>query len=119
MNITKLFLTVLGICLLNLNLQSVHASGAYVPPSGGSSLADYNKGKALFNGRTKIGDLPSCKSCHKNKQKLQRKKLKKILADLNSVIVNCDIHTSCYKETLNAQQLSLLVSYIVKRYRLK
>lgn len=119
MNITKLSLTLLGVCLLSLSLQSVHASGAYVPPAGGASTADYNKGKALFNGRTKIGNLPACNSCHKSKQKLKRKKLKKIITELNSVIINCDIHTKCYKDALNDQQLSLLVSYMVKRFRLK
>jgi len=119
MDIAKPAIIVLGICLFSLAMQGVHASGAYVPSGGSASTADYNKGKALYNGRTKIGELPSCKSCHKGKQKLDRKKLKGILADMNSVILSCDIHTNCYKGSLDQQQVSQLVSYIVKRFRLK
>jgi len=119
MNIAKLTTTAMSIILLSFVLQSVHASGAYVPSSGSASTADYNKGKALYNGRTKIANLPSCKSCHTGKQKLDRKKLKDILANMNSVILSCDVHTNCYKDTLDQQQVSQLVGYIVKRFRLK
>lgn len=118
MNMTKLTIVAIAASFLSLSLQHVFASGAYVTNSGGARTGDYNIGKSIFNGRAKIGGYPSCKSCHKGKEKLKRKKLKVIKNTLKTVILDCDNHAQCYKDTLNEPQISQLVNYIIKRFRL-
>lgn len=105
--------------LLLMTPFSLYASGAYTPGSSSSNNSkDYNKGKAIFNGRTNLGDLPACKSCHASTNRFQRGRLKQIKSEIADKIISCEIHQSCYQSVVTEQQIGQIVSYIIKRYRL-
>ncbi len=105
--------------LLLLTPFSLFASGAYTPSSSSTnSGADYNKGKAIFNGRSNIGDLAACKSCHASKNRFKRGRLKEIQSQLADKIISCEIHQPCYQDVVTKQQIDQLVNYITRRYRL-
>ncbi len=104
--------------LLLMTPLSLCASGAYMPGFSSTGSADYNKGKAIFNGRSKIGDMPACKSCHASKNRFQRGRLKEIKSQIADKIISCDIHQACYQLVVTKQQVEQLVNYITRRYRL-
>lgn len=98
----------------------LHASGAYTPSNSAKNNGiDYNKGKAIFNGRSKIGNMAACKSCHASKNRFKRGRLKEIQSQIADKIISCEVHQACYQNIVSEQQIEQLVNYITTRYRLK
>jgi len=98
--------------LLFLASSSVQASGAFSPFSGGYGSEQFNKGKAIYSGRT--GNI-GCVTCHK---KFKRSKLRKLEVGVAEIVSNCDRHKPCY-ESLNSDQRVSLNAYFNRRYHLK
>ena len=82
------------------------------------SSIDYNKGKAIFNGRVKLGQMQACNTCHGSNNRLQRRRLKAIKPQIHEKIISCAIHQPCYQQSVTKEQIEQLVNYIVTRYRL-
>ena len=110
----KLAILVVGLAYSHVTL----ASGAFNPPGVRAPSPDYAKGKAIFNGGTKIGDSPACKSCHTGKYRLKRGPLKGLGANLSTHVTTCSSHKPCYEGKLSEDQLKAITVYLQTRYRL-
>lgn len=104
----------LGLTLTGL----ANASGAFSPPGVGAPSPEYAKGKALFNGGTKIDGAQSCKDCHSGSDRLRRGPLKGLGTGLDKLIVDCSNHKPCYKDKISNEQQDAITTYLKTRYRL-
>ena len=97
----------------------LHSSGSYSPSGSSLTREEYNQGKAIYHGRIKIAEFPSCISCHDSSNKLKRRDFENVGIGQDSYKEHCKQLSDCQISNVSDKHWSALMYFLQKRYRIK